>query len=131
MTRTFTLFTLLLLIVSGCRESAQSTPTSAAPDIDVEVSYEPNPPQTGEGTILIAITGEDGQPVEAESVRVRGDMNHAGMVPVMGEEAEQGEDGVYRVPFNWSMGGDWILNVDVVLVDGREISQEIEVTVES
>jgi hypothetical protein len=128
MRKTFTVITLGLftLFVAGCRESAQPTPTPAT-NAQIELAYEPDPPQTGEGAILVTVTGD----TEVQSVNVRGDMNHAGMVPVIGETSEAEEANTYRVPFHWSMGGDWILTVEVTLADGSKVSEEFTVTVGS
>lgn len=127
------MFTFILVLVAltvvSCRESAQATPTPAA-NIQIDLSYDPDPPTPGDGTIIVALTGSDGTPyTEAQTVEVRGDMTHAGMAPENGG-VDSGENGVYRVPFNWSMGGDWILTVTVTLADGGEISEEFEVSVE-
>lgn len=123
---------LVALTVVSCRESAQPkpTPNATAASIEIDLSYDPDPPTPGDGTIVVALTESDGTPfTEAQSVVVRGDMTHAGMAPENGS-VDSGENGVYRVPFNWSMGGDWILTVTVTLADGGEISEEFEVSIE-
>lgn len=128
---TFVLALVALTVVS-CRESAQATPTpdANAASIQINVAYDPDPPTPGDGTIVVTVTQGDGTPyTDAQMVAVRGDMTHAGMRPENGS-AEDGENGVYRVPFNWSMGGDWILTVTVTLADGAEISEEFEVSIE-
>ena len=56
-------------------------------------------------------------------------MTHAGMVPVFAQTTG-GKNGRYVVPFEWTMGGDWTVTVDVSLEDGRTISREFPVTVE-
>lgn len=120
---------LIALTVVSCRESAQATPTPSA-SIQINLSYDPDPPTPGDGTIIVALTGSDGTPyTEAQRVAVRGDMTHAGMAPENGS-VETGENGVYRVPFNWSMGGDWILTVTVTLAAGGQVSEEFEVSIE-
>jgi hypothetical protein len=65
-----------------------------------------------------------------ERIDVRGDMNHAGMQPVF-SGADTAENGVYSVAFNWTMGGDWILDVTVWLADDSTTTQRFEITVET
>jgi hypothetical protein len=55
-------------------------------------------------------------------------MTHAGMAPVFGT-AQGGADGRYTVPFQWTMDGDWLLTIAVVLPDGRKASRQFPVTV--
>jgi hypothetical protein len=81
--------------------------------------------------LLMTVTDATGQALEVAQIAVRGDMTHAGMAPVLGEAAQPDDDNVYRVPFEWTMGGDWILTVDVTLADGRTASQRFDFVVES
>ncbi len=139
---------LMLVVLSGCRESAQTAtvlpedtrslltedtpaPTSVqSATIQVDLSTEPNPPAAGEGYVIVTVTDAAGQPVDVLSLRVRGDMTHAGMIPEFGV-AEESANGVNRVPFNFSMGGDWILSVEITMPDESAIEREFNVTVGS
>jgi hypothetical protein len=125
--RIFLLFCLLLLTFSGCRQSQQSATSQA--DVRIELSTDPMPPETGDGTLLVTVTNPDGSPANVVRVEVRGDMNHAGMQPVF-SGADLPEDGVYRVPFNWTMGGDWVLDVTALLDDGSTATRRFELAVE-
>ena len=58
----------------------------------------------------------------------RGDMSHAGMAPVIAS-SEDDADGVYRIPFEWTMAGDWFVDVTVTLADGREVVQRFDLSV--
>lgn len=118
----------LLLFITGCRESAQ--PTADASDITMTLTVDPAPAKVGDVVLLITLTDKAGNPVEVQSLTVRGDMTHAGMVPVMGAEAVKTAAG-YTVPLTWSMGGDWIMTVEATRSDGRIISQEFDLSVES
>jgi hypothetical protein len=66
-------------------------------------------------------------------VTVEGNMNHAGMVPVLADPVRDDADGVadgsYRIPFQFTMLGDWIITVSVERADGAEVEQNIEATV--
>jgi hypothetical protein len=126
--RIFLLASLLLLALAGCRQSQQAATSQA--DVQIELSVDPAPPQTGDSTLLITVTKPDGSPAAVARIEVRGDMNHAGMQPVF-SGVDLPEDDVYHVPFNWTMGGDWFLDVTALLADGSSATQRFEVTVES
>lgn len=121
------LLVLSLLAAAGCRESARTTP---APDLQITLDYEPRTPVVGEATFIVTLRDAAGQIVTNAAVSVRGDMNHAGMVPVLAE-AEPPEDGVYRVPFQWTMGGDWVVTVVATLPDGTAVTRTFDFTVGS
>lgn len=71
----------------------------------------------------------DGAPVAGATVRVVGDMTHAGMVPVVAEATDAG-GGVYRTnDFLFDMAGDWVLSVDVTYPDGTVRSSSLAVSV--
>jgi hypothetical protein len=121
---------LLALALSGCRESAAPTPTPDPQGLRLALGYDPDPPQAGEGVLIVTVTRADGTPYTGEAaVEVRGDMSHAGMRPEFAE-APLGADGGARLPFNWSMGGDWILTLTVTPTDGAPVSATFEVSLE-
>ncbi len=115
------------LLLAGCRGDR---PTDDLP-VHVQVSSAPTPPIIGPVRLVLTVTDDDGAPVEASEVRVEGTMTHAGMVPVHETARREGE-GRWVVPeFEFTMGGDWILIVEVELPDGRVATREREVTVVS
>ncbi|MFW5691748.1 MAG: FixH family protein [Chloroflexota bacterium] len=124
---TLSLLILTALVIAACggRESQQTPEVTA--DIQIDMAIEPNPPAVGEAELIITLTDTDGDPVTGATVEVRGDMNHAGMIPVL-REVEDGEAGVYTVPFEWTMGGDWILTVTATLPDGVTAVEEFEIS---
>lgn len=128
--RLISVLIVVLLLTAACRQSQQqsATQTAGGAIVQIEMTTEPSPPQTGEGTLLITVRDLDGTPADVTRVEVRGDMNHAGMQPVFGS-ADAATDSVYRVPFNWSMGGDWFIDVTVMLADGTTASQRFEASV--
>ena len=118
-------FTLITLVAAGCRESnGDDEITASNVEIGVEVETEAESLSVGEATLVVTVTNEDGDPVTDASIEVRGDMDHAGMVPVIREDITDNEDGVYRIPFEWTMGGDWIVVVEVTLPDETIAAQE-------
>ena len=71
----------------------------------------------------------DGAAVAGATVRVVGDMTHAGMVPVVADAVDTG-GGVYRTSdFLFDMAGDWVLSVDVTYPDGTVRSASLAVSV--
>lgn len=109
--------TLVLLGSFACRGAPPSE--TGDPDLSVAVGISPTPPVVGPARILLTLTDSQGRGVPGASIRVEGNMNHAGMVPVVDTAVEEGE-GRYAVPaFRFSMAGDWILTVRASLPDGR------------
>lgn len=126
---------LILLIVSaaagsisGCTRRSQSEQPST--DHRIELEVKPNPPSVGQARLLISLYGPDGEPIEGAHISARGDMNHAGMVPVFGE-AQEIERGRYQIPFEWTMAGDWIVTVEAELPDGQRLEHRLDLRVQS
>ncbi len=112
---------ILMVLAAGCGPAAQETPV--ATDVQIDLTVEPAPPAAGDATLIITLTESDGTPIDGATVRVHGDMDHEGMTPVDGE-TDASTNGVYRVPFQWTMGGGWILEVTAVLPDDRGVATE-------
>ncbi|MEL6525434.1 MAG: copper chaperone PCu(A)C, partial [Chloroflexota bacterium] len=104
-----------VLVLVGCRAEAVAT----AEDIVIAVAVDNEMPAMGETALLVTVTDTDGNPIDDATVTVRGDMTHAGMTPVLPESVSESTDGVYTVPFEFTMGGDWIITVDVELPNGE------------
>jgi hypothetical protein len=118
----------LVLLLVSCRQSAQPTPTPTTA-VEIDLAVEPTPISEGEAALVITLRAADGTPINEALVSVRGDMNHAGMTPVLGETSAS-ENGVYRVPFEFTMTGDWIITVTAALPSGGETSQTFDLTVQ-
>ncbi len=116
---------LLALMIAGCR---QQTPDATAAGIAIDLRIVPETPIVGAAEMRVTLTGVDNQPITDAIVTVRGDMNHAGMVPVIAA-AERVEGSEYIVPFEWTMGGDWIVEVNAELSDGTTVSQIFDYSV--
>jgi hypothetical protein len=118
----------LLFFGAGC---ARRGAVDESSQVQVElVEVRPEPIQVGEAELVLRMMDREGRPVEAAQVQVKGDMSHAGMVPVLGEAQEQG-GGLYTVPFEWTMAGDWILTVSGTLQAGGHFEDQIQVVVAS
>lgn len=122
-------FTLLLLVLMmvliGCR---QEEAPADNPDINVEMRVEPDPPVVGDSTLYVTVTDAQGNPINDANVMVRGDMSHAGMVPVMRDVQAGAQGGVYEIPFEWTMGGDWFVDVTVLTAGGDSRQVRFEYT---
>lgn len=120
---------LTTLAAVGCGQQPQ--PTATVADVRIELAVEPQPPATGDATLIVTLTDASGTPINGATISVEGNMDHAGMEPVNGESSES-EGGVYRVPFRWTMGGGWMVTVTATLPDrGGEVTETFEIFVEA
>lgn len=117
----FTLFVTLFVLLSACgaRQSQQ------AADSGYEMTMEAMSTAVGETNLMVTLTDADGNPVNDATLNVKGDMSHAGMQPVL-SEVSNGDNGTYTIPFEWTMGGDWIVTVDATLPDGTTVSEQFD-----
>ncbi|MEA3334757.1 MAG: FixH family protein [Chloroflexota bacterium] len=120
------LITLALITLSGCQRASRQG--DQAPEVNVTLEIAPQPPVQGPTHLIIRLTDGKGLPVEGATLRIKGDMSHAGMVPVRAE-ASGGTGGVYEADFEWTMGGDWFVTVLATLPDGRLTSRRFDLTV--
>jgi hypothetical protein len=114
----------LLLVACGGRASQQETQ-----DDGYVMAFEALSSTVGPAALEIALTGPDGAPVTDATLDVRGDMSHAGMVPVLQEGHSRNHQGIYTIPFEWTMAGDWFVTVEARLRDGQRISRRFDLTV--
>jgi hypothetical protein len=113
---------LLAAVVVGCgRQKADE-----APEVRVDCQVDPRPPRQGPAKVTLTLTGADGQPVRGATLRVEGNMNHAGMKPVFAD-AREAKPGRYEADLTFTMGGDWFLLVEGRLSDGRRLERKIDV----
>jgi len=126
MRKTGFLIFLILLTAAGCRQQA----TTQNADFNIALVVEPEPLVVGDAMLVITVTDSSSAPVNDAKIAVRGDMNHAGMTSVFGE-IESGSNGQYRVPFEWAMAGDWIVEVTVTLANGEKVVKSFDMKVAS
>lgn len=110
---------ILMMIMIGCRQQVQDA-TEAG--IRIDLSFEPEIPVVGEAVLRITVVDAAGSPINDAQIDIRGDMSHAGMQPVL-RQVEQGDGGVYEIPFEWTMAGDWFIEVSVTLPDGTIVTE--------
>ena len=77
---------------------------------------------------MIQVFDADGKSVDNASIQIEGNMVHAGMTPVNGA-TQFNENGIYHVPFQFSMSGDWVLTVTATTPDGRQAKNDFPVTI--
>lgn len=120
---------LFALLLVGC---GQRSGTSEAPtDVDMSVQAEPHPLSVGDTTLFVTLADSNGEPIDGAALQVHGNMDHEGMTPV-DREVSESTNGEYRVPFEWTMGGGWIVTVTAELPDNRgKLSKEFEFFVEA
>lgn len=119
------LLTLLIsvLVLVGCRQTNEVT----AENVLVDVALSDEMAMVGDATVLVTVSDEEGNPINDATVTVRGDMTHAGMIPVIPDAVTTAEDGIYSIPFEFTMGGDWIITVDVTLANDETASVTYEI----
>ena len=120
-------FLLIGLVLAGCRQQTQSA-TDAS--LDIALRLDPEAATVGDATLIVTVKDSSGNPVNDAKVSARGDMNHAGMVPVI-KDAASSKDGEYTIPFEWTMAGDWTVEVTVELKDGTKVSKTFDESVET
>ncbi len=118
--RSAAFMTALALMLLGCRQA----PPAANPNVSIRLDLS-QAASVGEAVARITLTNASGGPIDNARVTLRGDMTHAGMQPVI-RETDVSEQGVYTLPFDWTMAGDWFLEVSVILPDGSSASQTFE-----
>jgi hypothetical protein len=124
---------LVLVLFVFCFLTACGGRGEAGNSSAVQVTLIPAPEGVNGQAITVQLAGADGQPLTDATVRLEGNMSHAGMVPVITEgvkdDADGAADGRYQVPFSFTMLGDWIITVSIQMPDGSTVQQDINVTV--
>jgi hypothetical protein len=92
------------------------------------MSYQVSPQPARVGDVTITINMKDGseKPIAGATVKLEGNMSHAGMSPVLAEAKEIGP-GRYQANMKLTMAGDWDVLVLLTLPDGSEADQEFEI----
>ncbi len=86
----------------------------------------PQPPRAGPSTITLRVADPSGKPATGLSVKLEGNMSHAGMTPVFAV-ANETAPGQYSSTMELSMAGDWYVVVHLTLPDGRKLERQFEI----
>jgi nitrogen fixation protein FixH len=123
-----TLLAALSLMLAACGQSSADNPAPT----DAQMSMRAEEPLTvGETTLIVTLTDSSGAPLDGATLSVHGDMDHEGMVAV-NREVSDSVNGEYHVPFEWTMGGGWIVTVTARLPEnGGELTGTFEYFVEA
>ncbi len=85
-------------------------------------------PEIGPAPMVVRVTDPEGVGIDGASVRIVGDMTHAGMQPVLVDAQGEGE-GIYRADdMHFTMAGDWFITVTVT-AEGKRSSDVLFVNV--
>ena len=120
--RKILLLLLAVLAAVGAASCTRVEPQSSPPDVMLNLAVTPDPPSVGLSTLTLTLKDKTGAAIDGATVSIKGDMTHPGMTPVLAT-IRQSSGGVYSTPFEWTMGGDWVVSVDVKLADGRSFSE--------
>lgn len=110
----------LLILLAACGSQNSS---DAQLNLDIQLRVEPVAPSVGDSTLYIELKDEQGQAITDAEVSVIGNMSHEGMAAVEARTSEN-ENGVYALPFAWTMGGDWLVDVTVTLAGNSGTTQK-------
>ena len=112
---------LAVFALAGCRGDS-----GGVEDVVVQVEVTPDPPFIGPAVVVVTLSDLEGQAISGATVSLEGNMNHAGMVPVLADAAEVGP-GRYEAALEFTMGGDWFILAQVTLPDGRSFEHQVDV----
>ena len=112
------LLAILLLVGAACRQEQKLTASDVVLDMSVSDLL------VGETTLTLRVSDKQGNPLaEPGTLSLRGDMDHAGMAPVLAE-ADSAVEGVFSVPFEWTMGGSWAVEASLAL-SADEVARQV------
>jgi hypothetical protein len=121
---------LVLLMIAACERGGDQAIAN-----DLQITLAASPPGETTPYLVVQLADDNGQPITDAAVTVEGNMNHAGMVPVLAPPVRDNDDGAvdgsYHIPFQFTMLGDWIITISVERPGGSEVEQNIEATVGS
>lgn len=116
------LLVLLLLIGAACGRSA-----SGEGGEDYTVNITASPTTVGPATVSVSLRDADGTPLTGATVKIEGNMSHAGMKPVFSDAHEVGNGDYATDDFEFTMGGDWIITASITLADGTTFDRSVDV----
>jgi hypothetical protein len=110
----------LALLLAGCARGGRDLP-----DVQVDLAVDPTPPRIGPASIMVTLRDGNGQPITGATMELEGNMNHAGMVPVLAQASEVAA-GRYQANLEFTMAGDWFILVRADLSDGRSMERRVD-----
>jgi hypothetical protein len=119
-------FLLFLIVPAACRQSTSQS--DEADGYQMSLVAVPAEAIVGPARLLVTLNDAAGVPVDGAAVEIRGDMAHAGMVPVLATAIGRGS-GQYEADFEWTMAGDWFVTVTASLNGGGVVEREFPIRV--
>lgn len=116
-------------IVAGTACTRRSAAPDEAPDVLVSATFSPSPPVAGAGWLTLSFENRSGVPTQVSSLEVKADMTHPGMRPWLAE-VDSIEDSQVTLAVEWSMAGDWLLQIEAELEDGRRLRRTLPAAVD-
>ncbi|MCY4071260.1 MAG: copper chaperone PCu(A)C [Chloroflexi bacterium] len=105
-----------VLLLTACRQQHLSSS-----DISLDISV--TGLLVGQSQISVSVRDKNGNSIENPgAIALRGDMDHAGMAPVFAESSEA-INGVFTLPFEWTMAGTWILEANLTMDSGERVTE--------
>jgi hypothetical protein len=117
-----------LVFLAGCGRVGRAAPPTRDDRYAVTLATEPAQPALGRSVVVVTLKDTAGKPIDGAQLSVEGNMSHAGMVPVTGH-TQNSLDGVYRVPLEFTMAGDWYLDIVFTLSDGQTVVRRLPMIV--
>jgi hypothetical protein len=108
-------------VVTACNK-----PTESSPIVTIEHEITPQPVRVGLSTLNLKIADASQQPVTGASIRLEGNMSHAGMSPVFAQ-AKESEPGRYQAILELNMAGDWTILTHITLAGGQKLERQLDV----
>lgn len=116
---------LTVAVAGGCRRASHQPD---AGDITIKLERPLFEPAAGPIVLYLRVLDTAGDALDNATVHARADMIHAGMVPLFLEASAAG-NGLYALPIEWTMTGDWIVTVEATVPDGRRATRQFDFTV--
>jgi hypothetical protein len=116
----------VLLLGSGCGWESRNASSS---NTQISLTAIPYPAAVGQSRLVIHLTDLAGEPISDAELSIKGDMTHAGMVPVLAEVQGGDAQGYYNVPFEWTMAGDWVVTIEAMLNNGTRARKRFDISV--
>ncbi len=121
----FTVLTLFSLLLAGC---GAPEPAPVASGLTITAETNPTPARVGDVEIVLTVKDAQGKPITGAFVYIFADHTDMTGMTMNGQAAEQG-DGRYSIKANFSMSGNWKLNVEVKQGE-KSVLQEVLLEIE-
>lgn len=110
-----------VLAIAGCGSEG-----GADAGVKADLALDPSPPVVGQNKVSLKLSDSSGKSLAGATVKLEGNMNHAGMKPSFAD-LEETSPGVYTGALDFTMGGDWFILVTGQTADGKRIEHKIDV----